>query len=258
VNARVNARRATGDFWTGLAAPWRGLAFLARRPPTWPLAIVPAFVACALFVLFAWLFIHASLRWVAALFPHAAGFRADPFTSVLRWLLDLFAIVLSLAVAVWPSLTLASPVSATPLERLVRLRDRDAGAAPYPPSPWTTSVLRALGAALVGIAVGVPTSLLLIAGHFLVPAAIPVLAPLGALVSSYVVAWNLLDYPLGLRAMTLPDRARWMRDHAALATGFAVSTSLFLYVPGVGLLLLPAGVVGAAIVVEHAETRLAG
>jgi hypothetical protein len=33
-----------------------------------------------------------------------------------------------------------------------------------------------------------------------------------------------------------------------------VSASVFLFVPGIGLLLLPAGVVGAAIVVESAWT----
>jgi hypothetical protein len=41
--------------------------------------------------------------------------------------------------------------------------------------------------------------------------------------------------------------------HVGLVTGFGLSTSVLLLVPGVCLLLLPAGVVGAAIVVEAAE-----
>jgi hypothetical protein len=60
------AHQTFDDLAAGLAAPWRGLAFLARRPATWPLALVPAVVASLLLALLGWLFIHVTLGWIAA------------------------------------------------------------------------------------------------------------------------------------------------------------------------------------------------
>jgi CysZ protein len=239
------------DFGAGLLAPWRGLAFIARRPRAFALAVVPSLVASLLFVGLGWLFLHLSLSWVASLLP-APGLGG----AFLRALLDIVLAGVSLAIALFLSLTLASPLSATALEGLVRVRDKEAGAPGYPETAWGTSAGRALGAGLIGLAVGTPVSLAVLVVDFAFPPAAVVMVPLGLVVSAYVVAWNLLDYPLGLRAMSLPERARWMRDHFWRVTGFGASASLFLFVPGIGLLLLPAGVVGAAIVVGSARRPL--
>lgn len=242
----MQARRAFEDFVAGLTAPWQGLAFLARRPATWPLALAPALVACALLVALGWLFIHVSLGWLAASVP-----GADVAHTAARWLADALAVALSLAVALYAALSLASPISAKALDGLVRARDAATGAVPYPEAAWTASASRALGAAVLGLAVGVPVTVVVAVVDFLFPPAAVVMLPLGTLLGGYVLAWNLLDYPLGLRAVRLFDRARWMGRRLPLVTGFALSSSLLLLVPGLGLLLLPAGVVGAAIVVAR-------
>jgi CysZ protein len=250
-----------GDLWAGFAAPWRGLVFLGARPRTWALALVPALIASVLFVFFGWLLVRGSTGWIAALIPKGDAAQTtgrDWGSFVVRWLLDGVVIILSLAVALYTSLTLASPLSAKPLEALVRVRDEERGAATYPTTAWTTSSARALGAGLVGLAVSIVVTIIVTVLNLVVPAFAVATAPIGALLSGYVVAWNLLDYPLGLRAMTLRDRARWMGAHMTLMTGFAVSSFLFLFVPGLGLLLLPAGVVGAAIVVERVSNHNLG
>ena len=248
--------RPQANFWTGLAAPWLGLAFVVGRPAIWPLALVPAVLACILFVSSGWLFVHLSLGWLAAALPesHTPGNTAGVVAwSALRGALDVLVVAVSIVAAALVSLTLAGPLSAKPLEGLVRARDREASAPPYPESAWTASVARALGAAVLGLVVGLIASAVVGVLGFAFPPAALILSPLSWLISSYVVAWNLFDYPLGLRGVTLGSRARWMVGHVGLVTGFGLSTSVLLLVPGVCLLLLPAGVVGAAIVVEAAE-----
>jgi len=192
-----------------------------------------------------WLLVHVTMGWAASLVATGGVLRAAA-----RLVLDFIAVVVSVALALFGSLTLASPLSATALERLVRIHDERVGAPAYPRTPWITSASRALGASLLGLAVSIPVTLVVTIVDALFPPAAVVLVPLGTLVSGYVIAWNLLDYPLGLRAVTLGERARWMASRVALVTGFALSSSLLLLVPGLGLLLLPAGVVGAAMVVD--------
>ena len=242
----MTARQSLEDVSVGLLAPWRALAFLARRPASWRLALVPAGIACAALVLLGALFVHFAFRWVDGVIPPTRG----AFLFLLRTTLQLIALVVSTGVALFASLTLASPLSSASLDALVRVYDAAVGAPPGPAVPWTQGAARALASSLVGIAIGGPVAVLIAIVDFVVPAAAVVLVPLGTLVGGYVLAWNLLDYPLGLRGVTLGDRARWMGRHAALVTGFAVSASTLLVLPGLGLLLLPAGVIGAAIVVD--------
>ncbi|MGO8997634.1 MAG: EI24 domain-containing protein [Polyangiaceae bacterium] len=242
----MGARKTLDDFAAGLAAPWRGVSFLATRPATWRLAAVPALVACLLVLALGWGLIHLALGAVAAFVTGGGALH-----TAARLLLDVIASLVAAAVAVYLALTLASPLSAKALDGLVRAHDEADGAPPYPRIAWATSASRALAPALIGLAVGVPVTLLVALVDFVFPAAVVLMLPLGTLVSGYVIAWNLLDYPLGLRAVRLVDRARWMGQRMALVTGFALSSSLLLLVPGLGLLLLPAGVVGAAIIVER-------
>jgi CysZ protein len=210
---------------------------------------VPALVALLLLVLFSLLLLRGAFGWVNGHFPPGEG---GVLELLARWTLRVVALLASVGVSLLASLTLASPLSSAALDGLVRVHARALGLPEAPHVPWAEGAGRALASALVGVAVGAPFALLVAAVNFVFPAATVVTGPLAALVSGYVVAWNLLDYPLGVRGVTLAERGRWMLARPALITGFASSAALLLFVPGLGLLLLPAGVVGAEMVVERA------
>jgi CysZ protein len=85
---------------------------------------------------------------------------------------------------------------------------------------------------------------LFVVEFFFPPAAI-VTVPLKMLVCSWMVAWNLLDYPLGLRGMALLARLHWVGRHFGAFTLFGFLWAVVAVVPGIILVLLPMGVAGA-------------
>ncbi len=71
------------------------------------------------------------------------------------------------------------------------------------------------------------------------------------------MAWDLLDYPFGLRGMRVRERLRFIRANFRAVLGFGACASLVLVIPGVGLLvLLPLGVAGATHLVADVERGL--
>ena len=77
--------------------------------------------------------------------------------------------------------------------------------------------------------------------EFLFPAGPLVTIPLKVLVCSWMVAWNLLDYPLGLRHGVIgsPEMGEAALRRPPL---FGFLWSMFALVPGIILVLLPMGV----------------
>ena len=86
------------------------------------------------------------------------------------------------------------------------------------------------------------------------PPAIVVTVPLKLTVGALVVAWDLLDYPFGLRGVRVRERIAFIRANFRSVLGFGACASLVLLIPGVGLLvLLPLGVAGATQLVAEVE-----
>jgi len=82
---------------------------------------------------------------------------------------------------------------------------------------------------------------------------LPVLAALQALLVCFAVAWNLLGYPLSLRGVRARAQLRLMSSHALAVLGFGGAFALASLIPGMALLLLPAGVVGATRLTHRME-----
>jgi CysZ protein len=87
----------------------------------------------------------------------------------------------------------------------------------------------------------------------LVPPAAVVTVPLKFVVSSLVIAWDLLDYPFGLRGMGVRARLGWMRENLGAVLLFGASTGALLLIPLLGLFVLPCGVVAATELVVRVE-----
>ncbi len=87
----------------------------------------------------------------------------------------------------------------------------------------------------------------------------PVAIPLGVGVAIVTCSLDFCDIPLAIRGWSLREKLRLLATNPGLSLGFGSAVWLSLLVPGVNILLLPAGVVGATVlVVELEASRRAG
>lgn len=227
----------------------RGAQWIARNPRLWPHAMVPALLALVLITAF------AGLGWWAA-WRLSAPLRGD--ASPLWQMVGLLEAValggVSVGVGALLGLSLAQPASGWALDHLSRTLDRSLGGAVRPDGGWLETAWRGLRVTLAGLAVSLPVlgGLLLVGMIF--PPAMVVTVPLKFVVGALVVAWDLLDYPFGLRGMRVRERLQFIRGNFRSVLGFGACASLVLLVPGVGLLLLlPLGVAGATHLVAEVD-----
>ena len=237
------------SFLDGVRALGRGVRFVVGKPAHWPLALVPVAMAAILTTVASalglWGTVHAAHAFAAA-HPGAAGAAVAVLLGIV---LGAGAIVVALLLA----LSLAQPLSGSALDALSRKQMVALGRAIPPEVPWHENALRSVGVTLTALAVGLPILALLSLLDFLVPLAIVVTTPLKLVLSALLIAWDLLDYPLGLHGVAVRDRLRWIGKNFRSVLGFGLASSLSLFVPGLGLLLLPVGVTGATRLVLDAD-----
>jgi CysZ protein len=248
VNARENVSRRKIGFLDGLLAPLDGLRFVVGTPSTWGWACVPLVVLLALVVALAWAalaLVHhwgASWRWM-----HVAPF----WGTIAIVFLDVILVALAIVVA-W---MLAVPISGFALERIVRRRQRALALPAHAQIPAWRASMRSFGASLASTVVAIVTFVVLTVVDFVAPPATIVTVPMRVFVAALALAWDVLDYPLSLRPLTLRSRIAWFFRHFSASAGFGLALSLLFFVPGANLLLLPASVAGAAKLVSESERR---
>jgi CysZ protein len=243
--------RARLGFVDGVGAFFGGVGFIVGRPSIWGWAMIPVLVASTLFAATGGLAVWGGTRLADDLFAADDGWQ-----TVGRWALRIVFWLAGLAVAFLVSISLAQPLSGFALDRIVRRQEIVLGGRTWPDQPFLASTLRALRVSLGALAVSLPVLGLLALVTFLVPPASIVTIPLKFLVTGLAVAYDFLDYPLGLRGIGVRSRFRFIRENFAAVAGFGLSGALLLLVPGVGLLLLPVGVAGATRLVARADHNL--
>lgn len=234
-------------FTDGLAAPWKGLGWLLSTPSAWGVALVPMVVFTGLVSAGA----YGGVTLVEHLMaPHLVDVKG---WAMLLYVLRVLGWLAALTVAVLVALALAQPLSGPALESLARKQGLAIGARPLPESPFLPGLLRSLRVTLFGLAVTVPIVVGLTILELLVPVLAVVTVPLKFIVTALMVAWDLLDYPLSLRAAGVRARIDWISKHFAGVLGFGASIAIIGLVPCAGLLFLPAGVAGATRLVAQAD-----
>jgi CysZ protein len=244
-------------FVDGVRAFFGGVGFVVGTPRVWGFAVVPILVATVLFVVFAWLAI-------AAVNAVSGAFFAAPSESVwsavgvwtVRIVLGLVGIVLAFVVA----MSLAQLLSGFALERVSREQELALGGRTWPDQPLVASTLRSLRVTLVGLVAFVPILAVLSIVGLLVPPAAFVTIPLKFVVTGVLAAYDLIDYPLGLRGLGVRARFEFLSANFAAVLGFGTSVALVLMVPGGALLILPFATAGATrmVLAEPAVTGRAG
>ncbi len=241
VNGRLRPAR-------GFTAFLGGVGFILTTPSAWGYALVPAGTALALLCGFGALAYPLARRLSDWLMGQQGGF-ATASQGVLTVALSAAFLALAALLAV----ALAQPLSGWALEAIVRKQERQlTGRCPPEPS-FLRSLWIGVRCSLFIILVGGTTTAILFTVSLLFPPAVVVTIPLKFLQVAWVLAWDLVDYPLGLRGLGIRRRLGWALAHFGAFTAFGIAWSVVLLIPGVFLLVLPMGVAGAARLVLAAE-----
>jgi CysZ protein len=233
-------------FAAGVRAFFGGFASIAGDPGAWPLAAVPVLVALTLIGLLGWVAVAVVPAQVEALLGPQTG-RALPL------LLQILATGLTLLVAVLAGFALAQPLSGPALERIVRRIEHRLGAPAWPDTSFLDDILRSLQSVVVSFAFGLPILAALVLVNLIFPPAVVVTIPLKLAVAALLLAWDLCDYPLSLRGVPIGARVAFLRRNAGATLGFGFGLALLGLVPCLLVLVLPAGVAGAARLVVDLE-----
>lgn len=247
----VPDRRGSLGVVEGARAFVGGIRFVVSTPAMWPYAAVPvgmmALLTCLLTVLGLWGASELSHR----LLGEAGGWGGQ----LGRWLVLAFFGLTAFIAAVLVSLGLAQPLSGFALEKIVREQEYVlTGRKSLPPS-FAAALLNSLQIAAVTLCVGGCLLTLLFVVGLLFPPAVVVTVPAKVCVCGWLLAWDFLDYPLGLRGLGVRGRWRWVRRNFEAFTVFGVLWTLLIIVPGIVLLLLPMGVAGATQLAVEDERR---
>jgi len=255
---RAGAKVAKG-FWYGFAFPWRGAKMVYLKHPgliriwIWPVLIT---LGCMVAVCWSVIAVHDNvLDWMWSA-PEGEGFwvgvarYARPVVQVLVFLVLL---VLGVLVIYLSSSFLAGPFNGMLSEEVERLVK---GTAPPPFSfrallddVWLTLRLEA-GKTVLYCLVMLPM--------FVVSLLVPVVGQaiytvFGVLFTMYFFSVDYTDWPLARRGHGARARLRLVRAHLSRMFGLGVAVWLFLTIPFLNLLFMPAAVAGGTLMVLDLE-----
>jgi CysZ protein len=232
-------------FVDGTRALFSGFGFVFRSPAVWPLAMVPVAVGGVVTALLGGGAMHLIAPPIAQLFGPRWSFMA----SVVEALVGALVFI----VAALAGFGIAQPLSGPALNRIVRRAEADLGAPAWPRSGFLEDVGRALQSIALCYAVGLPVLAVLYLVTFFFPPAAVVTFPIKLVVVGLVVAWDLCDYPLSVHGLPVSARVAFVTRNLGAMVGFGFGLGLLSLLPCALLLVLPAGVAGAARLTRRIE-----
>ena len=246
--SQVPAEKKRLGFFDGGRTFFGGLGFIVGRPSMWGWALIPTLVATLLFFGLGGLAIWGGIGFADRIFSGDGSWRAAG-----SWVLRVVFWLAGVALAFLLAISFAQPLSGFALDAIARRQELACGGRAWPDQPFIDSALRSLRVTLTALAVSLPILAILTLITFFFPPASVITITLKFLVTGLAVAYDFLDYPLGLRGVGVRSRLGFIREHFSAVVGFGVAAGLLLLIPGVGLLLLPFGVAGAARLVVEAD-----
>jgi len=234
--------------FNGLRAFVGGIGFIVGTPSVWGYALVP--VAMVLFLTAGFGILGI---WGASHVGDAVFGSYGTWGHLGNWALTIILALAAVLFAILLAICLAQPFSGFALEAIVSARENALTGWTNPRPGVLESTFRSLKIAVFTLSVAVPVFGALFLINFVFPAALVITLPLKFLLYAWLLAWNFLDYPLGIHRFGLRARWRWVMRHFDAFCGFGLSWAVLGLIPGIILVLLPMGVAGAAELVVEAE-----
>lgn len=230
-------------FRAGLRSLFDGYRYLFRTPDIWPLAMIPVLVALVLAGVFGVVLVKGAL-WLVV--KYLSRDDTSTYWTIAFVVIKVVAVLLGLVAALFCAFALAKPLSGPALERIVRRVSKDLGAPEWPEPTLVQDVLRSLQSTLVALVFTLPILIPLVVIGLVVPMAAFVTTPLQFVVAALGAAWDFCDYPLSIRGTRVSDRIEFVRRNIRAVVGFGLGLGLLTLLPCSLVIVLPAGVIGAA------------
>jgi CysZ protein len=243
--------RSSLNFLDGLRAFGSGVSFIVTTPRVWIFAFVPAVMLLLVLVVVSVLLTWGGLHAQTALL----GEPQSTWGRVLGWILSAFLVLISLLLSLLVALTIAQPLSCFALEAISHAQEKELTGKAPPTASKLASMISTAKAVALALAVGIPILTILFLVNFFFPPAAIVTVPLKFLVCSWLLAWDFIDYPMGLRGMSLRARLGWVARNLDAFSAFGMAWALLVFIPGVVLLVLPMGVAGATRMLVEYESK---
>jgi CysZ protein len=244
----TNSHSSDIDATDAVSAFFGGIGFVALNPRIWRFAVVPAILLALTTSGFALLGIWGSSEVSSFIF---AG--ASTGSEIGYWIVLIVLALIAVIVAMLLGLLVTEPLSAFALEAISVAQQHQLTGSTPDHVPFLTSACLTIRCVGFGLMLGLPAIVGLIAVNLVFPPATLVTVPLKFLVCAWLLAWNILDYPFGLRRLGIGARLRWVMRHPFAFTTFGALWALIAIVPGIVLVFLPMGVAGATRLVIAAE-----
>jgi CysZ protein len=225
----------------GLKAFLGGIGFIVITPSVWLYSLVPVVMFLIVMAVFSTLGIWGVEQLRRVLVDESSS----TWAHVGSWVLWFVLLVLVMFSGVILALVTAQPLSGFALERIAHVQERKLTGETRPRPNFFVSLWSTTKVVMVALSVGIPIFTAFFIIDLAFPPATVVTVPLRVLVSGWLLAWDFVDYPLGLRGLGLGARFRWVGRNFEAFTTFGLLWALIIFVPGVVLLLLPMGVAGA-------------
>lgn len=239
--AHVDERESSLGIGSGLSAFAGGIGFILTTPRVWLYALVPAAIMCVVTLLLTALFIWGGVSLTGAIL----GEPESTWGRVGGWLAKALVVIVSLLIAAVAALSVAQPLSGFALEAIAHAQEKALTGYSRTPQPFFTSMITTARIVFLTLLVGGFILTILFILSLLFPPIAIITVPLKFLICAWLMAWDFLDYPMGLRGMGLRARLRWVRRNLDAFTTFGIAWAMLVVIPGLVLILLPMGVAGA-------------
>ncbi len=224
-------------FVWGMRFFFAGLKLFVRHPSLLALSLIPIALTVVLLLLLAF-----GLAWLM-------GELIDSFiVEELRVFVQAIVFVFALMLGYFLYLPLARVLLAPFSESLSRKTHKlSAGNSAFGSSSgWLRAMAEGLKIALLHVVVGSAALLLSLAFP-------PIGTPVGIVIAVFLCGLDFLDVPLSARGMPFRKKLSVVARNKSAALGFGAASYLSLLIPGLNLLLLPVGVIGATLLTDQLD-----
>jgi CysZ protein len=239
--------RSVRDFLAGVGFFLQGMQWIARHGRWWLFGLIPAVIAFALYVGALVLLGTNALSLAETFTPFADTWAwREAFRVTVAFALFLGGLAAAVVTFTAVTLTIGEPFYEKLSAAVDPLPDE-------PDEPWWRTLPRSIRDSLVTLGYLLLFTVPLFFLGFVPVVGQTVVPVVGAAVSGFFLTVELTALALERRGLARRDRFALLRRNRATALGFGVGVFLLFLVPLLSVLLMPAAVAGAALLVR---TRL--